>query len=33
MQGSGSVNALPGRTVYVVDEVTDHTGTVRIGGE
>jgi membrane protein implicated in regulation of membrane protease activity len=27
------VDALPGRTAYVVDEVTDHTGTVRIGGE
>lgn len=27
------VDALPGRTAYVVDEVTDRTGTVRIGGE
>lgn len=27
------VDALLGRTAYVVDEVTDRTGTVRIGGE
>jgi membrane protein implicated in regulation of membrane protease activity len=27
------VDALTGRTAYVVDEVTDRAGTVRIGGE
>ncbi|MHA6793817.1 NfeD family protein [Pseudonocardia bannensis] len=27
------VDALCGRTAYVVDEVTERTGTVRIGGE
>lgn len=27
------VDALPGRTAYVIDEVTGRSGTVRIGGE
>jgi membrane protein implicated in regulation of membrane protease activity len=27
------VDALPGRTAYVIDEVTGRAGTVRIGGE